>query len=202
MKKSVLLVFLILIAGLVLIAGCSQTVPQNNGDKATVTTAPPPVQGSVGKITPADLTVMVKEAVAYAKENGKERAIAAFNDPNGSFVKNGIYIFAEDYDGTALAEPFEHGIVGTNIRNMTDRYGSHWSGTLKRLPGTESGTSATITRIPRITTSSCPSSRSLRMWTAHTTSVPVPMRDPGWSTRQPGSARRKRCIRWPISRAS
>ena len=123
MKRSVLIVFLILIAGLVLIAGCSQTVSQKSGDKATMTTAPPPVQGSVGKSTPSDLTVMVKEAVAYAKENGKEKAIAAFNDPNGSFVKNGIYVFAENYDGTALAEPFEHGIVGTNIRNMTDRYG-------------------------------------------------------------------------------
>lgn len=123
MKRSVLIVFLILIAGLVLIAGCSQTVSQKSGDKATMTTAPPPVQGSVGKSTPSDLTVMVKEAVAYAKENGREKAIAAFNDPNGSFVKNEIYVFAENYDGTALAEPFEHGIVGTNIRNMTDRYG-------------------------------------------------------------------------------
>ena len=88
MKKSVLLVFLILISGLSLLPGAARphrrTAVQGNRDNGT-----PALQGSVGKITPADLTVMVKEAVAYAKENGKEKAIAAFNDPNGSFVKNG-----------------------------------------------------------------------------------------------------------------
>ena len=64
-------------------------------------------------MTLGDLTATVKEAVAYARQNGKEKAIAAFNDPNGTFARNGIYIFAEDYDGTALAEPFEHELVGT-----------------------------------------------------------------------------------------
>jgi signal transduction histidine kinase len=122
MNTRSLIVFLLLIAGLVLSAGCSQTAQQNGADREVVITTPAaPVPG--GLVTPADLTVMVKSAVAYARENGKEKAIAAFNDPNGSFVKNGIYVFAEDYNGTALAEPFEHGIVGTNIRNMTDRYG-------------------------------------------------------------------------------
>lgn len=74
-------------------------------------------------ITPADLTQRVKEAVAYARENGREKAVAAFNDPQGPFVRDHIYVFAEDYQGLALAEPFEQNLVGTNIRNMTDRYG-------------------------------------------------------------------------------
>ncbi|MDD1693739.1 MAG: cache domain-containing protein [Methanoregula sp.] len=122
MKKSILVLFLLLIAGLVLVAGCSQTTPQKSNDTTAMTTTPPSVPAT-GKITPADLTTMVKEAVTYARENGREKAVAAFNDPNGSFVKNGVYVFAETYDGTALAEPFEQDTVGTNIRNMTDRYG-------------------------------------------------------------------------------
>ena len=74
-------------------------------------------------ITPDDLTARVKEAVAYARENGRDRAVVAFNDPTGGFAMNGIYIFAEDYNGTARAEPFEPELVGKDVRNTTDRYG-------------------------------------------------------------------------------
>jgi signal transduction histidine kinase len=120
MRNTLPVVFLV--ALFVLAAGCSQT-PQSPGSTTLPATATPAPQVSGSKVTPADLTALVKEAVAYAKANGKEKAIAAFNDPNGSFVRNGVYIFSEAYDGTALAEPFEHEIVGTNILSMTDRYG-------------------------------------------------------------------------------
>ncbi|MDD5142835.1 cache domain-containing protein [Methanoregula sp.] len=122
MKPWAPILIFLLITGLILAAGCTGTLPAQKGQ----TPAPPasPATGlSPAKITPADLTDQVKEAVLYAKENGKEKAIAEFNDPNGSFVRNGVYIFTERYDGTALAEPFEQELVGTNIGNMTDRYG-------------------------------------------------------------------------------
>jgi signal transduction histidine kinase len=123
MRMRELLLILLVTAALILIAGCSQPAQPAGNDKtvATVTTHFPMIPR--GPITPADLTVRVKDAIAYARASGKEKAIAAFNDPNGSFVRDSVYIFAEDYDGIALAEPFEHPIVGTNIRNMTDRYG-------------------------------------------------------------------------------
>ena len=118
-----LILVLAVVTSLVLVAGCSQTSPTAGTGPAAAATTPPVTMITGGTITPAYLTAMVKEAVAYAKANGKEKAIAAFNDPNGSFVKNGVYVFSEAYDGTALAEPFEQEQVGTNIRNMTDRYG-------------------------------------------------------------------------------
>lgn len=125
MRSRDFLLILLVTAALVLTAGCSQPAQQISGTGqtalATVTT-PAPVIPS-GMITPADLTARVKDAVAYARANGKEKAVAAFNDPEGPFVKDNVYVFAEDYQGMALAEPFEHTIVGTNIRNMTDRYG-------------------------------------------------------------------------------
>ena len=120
MKKRILIMFLI--TALVLTAGCSQTIPQKSDRSTAVTTALPPTPDG-GKVTPGDLTAMVKEAAFYARENGKERAIAAINDPNGSFVRNGIYIFAMTYDGTLLADPFEQEKIGTTLWNMTDRYG-------------------------------------------------------------------------------
>jgi signal transduction histidine kinase len=65
----------------------------------------------------------VNAAAAFAREQGKEQALAVFNDPNSSFNQGALYIFSEGMDGTALAEPFEHEIVGTSILNFTDPYG-------------------------------------------------------------------------------
>jgi len=124
MKPWAPILILLLITGLVLAAGCTGAIPPQKDQSQTPAPPEAPATGQPpAKITPADLTDQVKEAVLYAKANGKEKAIAAFNDPNGSFVRNSVYIFAEIYDGTALAEPFEQEIVGTNIGNMTDRYG-------------------------------------------------------------------------------
>ncbi|OPX62732.1 MULTISPECIES: cache domain-containing protein [unclassified Methanoregula] len=116
---------LLIAACLLLAAGCSRPVQKDGSAALPVVTTGAPVTPAApaGKISPADLTVLVKNAVAHARANGREKAVAAFNNPEGGFVKDGVYIFAEDYTGTALAEPFEHGIVGTNIGNMTDRYG-------------------------------------------------------------------------------
>ena len=125
MRSRAFLLILLVAAILALTAGCNQPVQQSGGSgQAVVTTVttPAPVTPS-GMITPADLTARVKEAVAYARANGMDKAVAAFNDPEGPFVRDNIYIFAEDYEGMALAEPFEPAIVRTNIRNMTDRYG-------------------------------------------------------------------------------
>jgi len=123
MKRYILLMFVILIAGMAFTAGCTQAPPQGTAPAPTVTSVPAVTTSTTKFVTPVTLTGRVKEAVAFARENGKERAVAAFNNPNGPFVKDGVYVFAEDYSGTALAEPFEHGIVGTNIGGMTDRYG-------------------------------------------------------------------------------
>lgn len=128
MRPGYLFLSLLTAACLCLAAGCSQTAPQAGSAGSGVSpvatiTAPAAPAPPAGKITPADLTARVKDAVAYARANGKEKAIAAFNNPDGQFVKDGVYIFAEDYQGTALAEPFEQNLVGTNIGKMTDRYG-------------------------------------------------------------------------------
>ncbi len=124
MKMRYLLPLLLVIIICIVTAGCSQLQEQKDsgpaGGPGIVT--PTPKVAAIGT-TPADLTALVSRAAAYARENGREKAIAAFNDPNGSFVQDEVYIFAETYEGTALAEPFHHELVGTNIRNMTDRYG-------------------------------------------------------------------------------
>jgi signal transduction histidine kinase len=52
-----------------------------------------------------DLVTYVKSAAAYAKANGKEKAVSAFNDPKGQFVQGELVMMAFDFNGTNLAAP-------------------------------------------------------------------------------------------------
>ncbi|MCE5337322.1 MAG: cache domain-containing protein [Methanomicrobiaceae archaeon] len=66
------------------------------------------------------LVAFVESAAAYVKENGKEAALAEFNDPNGSFVRGELYIYAYDFNGTTLAHPVNPEKVGINRLNETE----------------------------------------------------------------------------------
>jgi polar amino acid transport system substrate-binding protein len=78
----------------------------------------------VGKITDTKgLIPYVSHAAAFAREQGRERAFAAFNDRNGSFVSGNLHIFAVDYEGNLLADPTEPEAIGTNILDLTDSFG-------------------------------------------------------------------------------
>ena len=72
-----------------------------------------------------ELRQFVANAKAYAKSTDKERALAEFNNPNGSFTRDGLYVFADDYNGTALAWPYRPDMVGKNLYNMTDSMGTY-----------------------------------------------------------------------------
>ncbi|MEN6610717.1 MAG: cache domain-containing protein [Methanoregulaceae archaeon] len=72
-----------------------------------------------------ELRQFVADAKAYVKANGKEKALAEFNNPNGSFVKGDLSIFADDYNGTVLAWPHRPDQIGVNLFNATDAMGTH-----------------------------------------------------------------------------
>lgn len=65
-----------------------------------------------------DLVDFVKGAVAYARENGKERAVAAFNDPKRGFARGELVVMALDYNGTSLASPPYAPEVAANRVNL------------------------------------------------------------------------------------
>ena len=73
-----------------------------------------------------ELTAYVNEALQFAQENGKGKALEVFNDPEGNFTRGGRYIFAYDYEGRNLALPFQPGLVGTNRVDAQDPNGVYF----------------------------------------------------------------------------
>jgi len=69
------------------------------------------------------LETKVESAVTFAKENGREAALTAFNNNSGPFAADGTYIFAFDMNGTTLAMPFEKDRIGKNERSLKDGNG-------------------------------------------------------------------------------
>jgi polar amino acid transport system substrate-binding protein len=115
-------VVMILIA-LFCVAGCTSSPPPTpaptSPSNATVT-----VSSSVNvSVEEKQLVVFVEEAAAFARENGRERSLAVFNDRNGSFVRGDLYVFAYDMNGTVLALPFQPEIVGIGRAGIVDLNG-------------------------------------------------------------------------------
>lgn len=70
-----------------------------------------------------ELVAFVQEALQFARESGKERALQVFSDPKGNFTRGAQYIFAYDYDGRTLALPYQPELIGTNRIDARDPNG-------------------------------------------------------------------------------
>jgi cytochrome c len=128
---------LTVIAGLLIIAflfnaGCTQASPA-----AQVPATAPGTGAAVMKTTPVaavsavpqtatkeEMVAFVQEAVAYEKQNGKEKALAEFSSRNGSFFRGFLYIYAYDYNGTTIAHPVNPEKIGVNRLREPDAEGT------------------------------------------------------------------------------
>lgn len=70
-----------------------------------------------------ELALRVKQAREYARLQGAGRAVADFNDRNGTFADGSRYIFAYGYNGTTIALPFQPELIGSDRQNFSDSYG-------------------------------------------------------------------------------
>ncbi|MDY7574033.1 cache domain-containing protein [Actimicrobium sp. CCI2.3] len=72
-----------------------------------------------------EAVALVKKAAAYLRENGKEKAFAEFNKPDGPFVDRDLYIFAYSAggDGTNLAHGANPKLIGKNLLELRDADG-------------------------------------------------------------------------------
>jgi hypothetical protein len=121
--------FLLILAILILAlvgAGCMTAQPPIVTPTATVTPTLTPGPAAAVTLTADEERVLafVTEAVAYARDHGREKALAEFNNQNGSFIRGDMYIFSVDYNGTTLATPAVPGWVGTNRLSEVDVNGT------------------------------------------------------------------------------
>ncbi len=84
-----------------------------------------------------EATAMVKKAVAFLKANGKDKAIAEFNNAKGQFVDRDLYIFVVDKDGTTLANGVNPRLVGKNVMELKDADGKPFIKTLLEIGNTK-----------------------------------------------------------------
>jgi len=69
---------------------------------------------------------LAEKGAAYMKANGKDKAIAEFNNPNGEFVKGDLYLFAIDFNGIILAHGGNPKLVGQSFLEMKDPTGKYF----------------------------------------------------------------------------
>src|SRR5271165_705776 len=70
-----------------------------------------------------DAKALVKNAAAYVKYQGKEKALAEISTPKGMFDKGELYVFAYDLQGVMLAHPKNPSLIGQNLTNVPDTEG-------------------------------------------------------------------------------
>ena len=72
------------------------------------------------RATTKDAETMVHRAAALLKKEGKEKAIATFNDPKGAFTYRDLYIAAYDLEGKCVAHGAKKERVGKNLAEEKD----------------------------------------------------------------------------------
>ena len=72
--------------------------------------------------TPEEAKTMSLQARTAVNEMGRERAFAAFADPNGEFRDRDLYVFCIDMEGVLLSQPIKPELVGKNMYNF-NKYG-------------------------------------------------------------------------------
>jgi polar amino acid transport system substrate-binding protein len=80
--------------------------------------AKPPSKGEV--------VAFVGEALKYARQHGRQKAIAEFMKTSGPFFRGALYIFAYDMNGTVLCLPAEPQKVGDERWDLRDPNGVYF----------------------------------------------------------------------------
>ncbi len=89
--------------------------------------------------TPEEAKAFAEKAAAYFKSNGKDKAVAEFNNPNGQFKKGDLYVFAQDFTGLMLANGGNPKLSGQNHFELKDPTGKFFVKEMIELAKTKGG---------------------------------------------------------------
>ena len=74
-----------------------------------------------------DAERLVHKAVEFVKSAGKEKALAAFSDPDGPFTYRDLYIFALDVNGVMGAHGRRKELIGKDQLQKKDAEGKYYT---------------------------------------------------------------------------
>ena len=89
--------------------------------------------------TQEEAKALAGKAMAYWKANGKDKAIAEFNNPTGPFVKGDLYVVVQSFEGVVLANGGNPKLVGQNHFEMKDPGGKFFVKDMVEAAKTGSG---------------------------------------------------------------
>ena len=72
------------------------------------------------KGTTAEAEALVKKAVAYIREHGRDKAFAEINNKGGMFTNRDLYVFVYDMSGKGVAHGQNLGLIGKDLLNAQD----------------------------------------------------------------------------------
>jgi signal transduction histidine kinase len=70
--------------------------------------------------TTQDAELLVHNAIAFLKKEGRTKAFEEFNDPKGRFTYRDLYVMAYDLNGTCLAHGQTRARIGKNFMKEKD----------------------------------------------------------------------------------
>ena len=73
--------------------------------------------------TPEEAKAFFDMAIATFAAEGREAALASYNDEDGKFTKGDLYVFAIDTEGTYLASGANPALTGTPLKGTKDAAG-------------------------------------------------------------------------------
>jgi signal transduction histidine kinase len=76
--------------------------------------------------TDKDAMALVEKGIKFIKDNGKEKAFAAFQDSTGEFIRGELYLFSYDFNGVCLEHGQKPKLVGKNRLDVEDVNGKKY----------------------------------------------------------------------------
>ncbi len=87
---------------------------------------------ALAQAKPSDAEAWVKKGVEFYKAQGKDKALAEFNNPKGQFVKDDLYIYVLDLNGKMLAHPKAE-LVGKDFMTVKDADGKLFAADMVKM---------------------------------------------------------------------
>jgi cytochrome c len=75
------------------------------------------------RATTREAEALVRQGVAYLKQEGREKAFATFSDPKGPFTYRDLYMTVYDLDGRCLAHGAKRDRIGKSLIEDRDADG-------------------------------------------------------------------------------